>query len=154
MKNFKLKLEGGVLLDLSFDKNLVANYIKVISNIYYLNMRKVYIEFKENYIDKVEIKFTDNRDVNDILHKIYNDNLRETRLNVCKYFNIQNTEDLSLKLMIRIYYYYLPKSDYSRVMMDYINFQINLIFERLSLGYMFPLFLDENSLREPKDVIK
>ena len=62
MKNFKLKLEGGVLLDLSFDKNLVANYIKVISNIYYLNMRKVYIEFKENYIDKVEIKFTDNRD--------------------------------------------------------------------------------------------
>ena len=116
-------------------------------------MGKIQRKFKED-LEKGKI-FSDGVEVFKILHNIYNDYLKETRHEVCRFFKINNSEELSLKVILRLYYFYLPINNYSRIMMDFINFQLNYILDRISIGYVFPLFLmDEDHLnfKQPSDV--
>ncbi len=154
IKNFWKSCDEGELLEIAFDENLKNNYLKAVSNIYFLNLRKIQIKI-QNEIKTNNLTFKDDRAVFMRVQSIYNEVLKETRVIVCNFFNIKETCDLSLKIMMRLYYYYLPKNDSRRFKMDLINFQINYILDRLSLGYKFNIFLDDNhpkAVTEPVDV--
>ena len=141
-------------MQLVFDENLKKNYIKAVSNIYYLNISKIQLALQKEFIINRHV-FQDDRSVFIKIHDIYDKCLKETRIEVCNFFNIRETPDLSLKIMMRIYYYYLPKNDEARLTMDLINFQVNYILDRLSFGYKFSLIFSENDPRlfkEPTDV--
>ena len=116
--------------------------------------RQIQRSFQYDYIDK-GIVFKNDREVYEILHNIYNRFLKETRRQICKFFNIRDTKELDVKLMLRIYYYYLPKDDPDRIMMDYLNFQVSHIIDRISIGYKFIIFLSDDhpfNYKEPIDV--
>lgn len=136
-------MEEEKLYPLRFDPNLVNNYLKVVSNIYYLNMGKLQRAFLKEYVEVCSC-FRDDRDVYITLHSLYNRFLKETRKEVCSFFNITDTEDLSLKTMLRLYYFYLPRKCYTRISMDIINFQVNYILDRISIGYEFPILIEED----------
>ena len=152
--NYKKCFENGELMELVFDENLKKNYIKAVSNIYYLNIRKIQLILQNEFINNRHV-FHDDRSVFIKIQDIYNKSLKETRVEVCNFFNIKATPELSLKIMMRIYYYYLPVNDEARNLMDLINFQVNYILDRLSIGYKFSLIFSENDPRlykEPTDV--
>ena len=130
-------------MEMKFEDNLKNNYLKVISNIFYLNIGKVQLNFQRNYIDKKH-EFLDDQDAYKKIQEIYNLSLKETRSNVCQFFKIRETEDLSLKTILRLFYYYLPKNHEMRQRMDLINLQINFILDRLCLGYKFSLFFNKS----------
>ena len=143
IREFVDNLKEDKLLDVKFDENLIKNYIKAVSNIYFINIGKIQRSFQSDYIDK-GIVFRNDREVYEILHNVYNRFLKETRRQICKFFNIRDTKDLDVKLMLRIYYYYLPKDDPDRIMMDYLNFQVSHIIDSISLGYKFIIFLSDD----------
>ena len=148
--------DEGELLDLTFDENLKNNYLKAVSNIYFLNLRKIQLTLNEE-IKTNNLNFKDDRDVFIKVQSIYNKVLKETRNMVCGFFNIKESCDLSLKIMLRLYYYYMPKKDERRYIMDLINFQINYILDRISLGYKFNIFLNDShpsAVTQPVDVIE
>ena len=152
---FKECCENGELMEMKFEDNLKNNYLKVISNIFYLNIGKVQLNFQRNYIDKKH-EFLDDQDAYKKIQEIYNLSLKETRSNVCQFFKIRETEDLSLKTILRLFYYYLPKNHEMRQRMDLINLQINFILDRLCLGYKFSIFFNENHpllVNNPIDVL-
>ena len=117
-------------------------------------MGKIQRTFHKEFVAK-GLCFRDDRDAYITLHNIYNRYLKETRNDVCRFYNIKSTEDLSLKVMLRMYYFYIPKNDYCRAMMDLINFQVNYILDRISIGYVFPVYLDDGhelNYKKPIDV--
>ena len=139
---------------LQFDENLKNNYIKIVSNIYYLNIMKIQLTLQREYLDKNHV-FYDHEDAYKKIQEIYNQKLKITRKEVIEFFNIKGNEDLSIKIILRLYYYYLPKRDESRLKMDLINVQVNYIIDRLSHGYKFSLFFAENDpklVKNPTDV--
>ena len=82
---FKECCENGELMEMKFEDNLKNNYLKVISNIFYLNIGKVQLNFQRNYIDKKH-EFLDDQDAYKKIQEIYNLSLKETRSNVCQFF--------------------------------------------------------------------
>ena len=142
---FKECCENGELMEMKFEDNLKNNYLKVISNIFYLNIGKVQLNFQRNYID-IKHEFLDDQDAYKNIQEIYNLSLKETRSNVCQF----------LKTILRLFYYYLPKNHEMRQRMDLINLQINFILDRLCLGYKFSIFFNENHpllVNNPIDVL-
>ena len=118
-----------------------------------MNVSKTQRKFKENYINERKI-FQDGKEVFQTLHSIYNENLKETFKEVTNFFKISNSEDLSVKIQLRLFYYYLPRNDINRLKMDFINFQMKYILDRISIGYYFPFFKMEKEIVDPADVTK
>ena len=119
-------------------------------------MRKVARDFKFNYVNN-KYSFYDDRDAFGILNKLYKKHLKKTRLEVCEFFFVSDEILVDKKIMTRLYYYYLPQNDENRTKMDQINCDVNYIFARLSLGYKFPVFLEDEKcftefFSQPKDV--
>jgi len=155
MQAFKKSIEKSLVLPhLSFDERLSKSYIKIVSNTYYLNLRKTAVSLKDDYINKRYL-FHNDREAYDIINKIYNKNLKKTRNEVCDFFDIADHANLDRKLMIRLYYYYLPKNNPERIKMDEFNKDVNYIFSKLSLGYKFNVLLqDEKHCKSSHTYVK
>jgi hypothetical protein len=97
-----LYTSGNKLPTLQIIENLRPNYLKIVSNIYYLNLLKIQKQVKT--LNKNQI----NPEIVDTLYKTY---LKETRRQVLNHFHIVNTTELSPKTALRIFTYYLSPYD-------------------------------------------
>ena len=95
--------------------------------------------------------FKDENHINEILLDLYSKNLKETRYKikllrneVCKFFHIKNDKQLDVKILLRLYYYYLKPYDEIRMKVDEYNLFLNEILANISKGFEFP-FLESNS---------
>ncbi len=79
--------------DFDFGDDIRKNYLKVVTNIYYLNIRRVQISFREDYTDKGFV-FRENRHINQVMNELYSKHLKETRSEVSKFFNLKENADL------------------------------------------------------------
>ncbi len=141
--------------DFDFGDDIRKNYLKVVTNIYYLNIRRVQKSFKEDYIDKGFV-FKENRHINQVMNELYSKHLKETRSEVSKFFNLKENADLDMKIILRLFYYYLIPFDERRIKMDEVNQEVNEILSGLSLGYEFPVLLNDNhphAITKPRDVM-
>ena len=77
--NFKQTLEEKYkLMEIDFGDKFSTNYLKLVSNIYYLNLKKVQEVFKENYIKK-HFFFKDDKHLSEVLNELHEKMLKETR---------------------------------------------------------------------------
>ena len=138
-----------------FGQNVSKNYLKIVTNIYYLNMRRVQKSFRNEYID-LNYTFRDDKHIYEIINSLYSKHLKESRSEVAKFFEIEENKQLDLKIILRLFYYYLNPFDQSRIKMDEVNTEVNEILTNLSLGYEYPVLLKNNepySIISPRDVI-
>ncbi len=140
--------------DFDFGDDIRKNYLKVVTNIYYLNIRRVQISFREDYTDKGFV-FRENRHINQVMNELYSKHLKETRSEVSKFFNLKENADLDMKIILRLFYYYLIPFDERRIKMDEVNQEVNEILSGLSLGYEYPVLLNDShphAITKPRDV--
>ncbi len=76
--NFRRNIEQNQLMEIDFGELFLKNYLKIISNIYFINLKKVQESFKLNYVHR-KFFFKNYCHLNDVLIKLYSDFLKETR---------------------------------------------------------------------------
>lgn len=148
--------------EVKFPENLVNNYIKIISNIYHVNLTKTCKKFKAEVIDKNEKVTMSPEMYSRLMEKIFNDfykeNLKSTRSEVAEFFKITAHEvfDLPIKTMFRIYPYFLDTSDKVREDYNKLTSVVNNIIIRLENKEIVDEFLNsenKNYSETPKDCI-
>ena len=143
-------------MNFDFGEEIRRNYLKIVTHIYYLNIRRVQKSFRQDYIDKGYV-FRENNELNEIMNKLYSKHLKESRNEVSKFFKLPENKFLDLKIILRLFYYYLSPFDSNRMKMDDVNQEVNEILSSLSLGHEFPVLLDDNHKYAqigPRDVRK
>lgn len=78
LAKYKIEFENDRLMPINFGKVIKTNFLKIVSNIYYLNLREVSRTIKFNYFDKGVI-FNDTNECNKIIYKLYETNLKRIR---------------------------------------------------------------------------
>ena len=63
---------------IDFGDNFTLNYLKIISNIYFINLKKVQEHFKTNYVYQTFF-FKNYNQLNNVLTSLYSNYLKETR---------------------------------------------------------------------------
>ena len=154
-------LNNKTIYPLKFSPKITENYIKIISNIYYVNITKTACKFKEDVIDTN--KFSDSTvDLEGVLERIFNDIykafLKETRKKVAEFFGITHHEvfDVPIKTLFRIYPYYLDQDDVTRQKYYKLTEVVNKLIKYLEQRLIIPRFVDPKNSQyciEPKDEI-
>jgi hypothetical protein len=116
-----------------FDEAINNNYLKVISNIFYFNIRKAQKKFKDEYIDKSsEFRSISSNELSKKFNDLYKQFLKQTRNEVIQYFNLPQSDVLSLKILLRIYpYFFSPHSPF-RKEYDQMNKLVNQLIAKIA----------------------
>jgi len=78
LETVKKNYDKGLDTKIEYGDIIVDNYLKIISNIYYLNLRKVQKKVKADFIDR-GFKFDKLSDATKVLNELYRVNLKPTR---------------------------------------------------------------------------
>lgn len=144
-------LDNFELFDIQFDKVVFSSYIKIISNIYHINLTKSISQYfkMEDELKETLIKAKNlNRDaifaLRNQFNNIYKANLDKTREEVSKFYNLVNHKifEIPVKILLRIYPMYLPKSHSVRQKYSILTDNVNKLIERIELFEKFPELSD------------
>jgi len=78
LAKYKQHFENDELMSINFGKIIKDNFLKIVSNIYYLNLREVSRLLKFEYFDK-GVKFNNESETNKTIYHLYEKNLKKTR---------------------------------------------------------------------------
>jgi len=78
LENVKKNFDKGIDYSIDYSDVIRKNYLKIISNIYYLNLRKVQKKVKSDFIDR-GFKFDKMGDATKVLNELYRVFLKSTR---------------------------------------------------------------------------
>jgi hypothetical protein len=135
--------EDTLFLTINFPKELEDNYIKILSNTYYLNLKKVALEMEKHIKDS---QLHRKQDVAmQTVTELYAKYLDETRDQAIKFFNIYNNPQLSARALVRSYVFNLSlKHPTKQKYMDIteILYQIE---DNMSKGIIPEEFLDKSN---------
>jgi hypothetical protein len=131
-----------------FPIQIAENFLKIVSNIYYLNTVKVWIIFKRDYLNQ---EIQDNK----LIEKIYQDNLKATRKLVYNYFGVKNQTQIKAKYLVRMYPYSFEKNNPLKIKYFQITDLINKILINLQNKIIPEKFtsLSNEYVLEVQDVI-
>jgi hypothetical protein len=139
--------EGEV--NIHIPKELSENFLKIISNIFYLNLQKVTVDIKKDIFDKGVTVTSD--EMKDFISKSYERHLTVTRKQVLRFFGVRANE-IKSRTLLRAYTYMLSPFDQNRVVYEkYINLKEKITNDLANNNYDHRM-LDSNSL-EPRDEI-
>lgn len=121
-------LENSSIISFNFKNNLKLNFLKVISNIFYLNLlntsQKLKIHLsKEELLDKTQRV--------DFIRNEYVRNLEVIRNKVVSFFKLKDDSLIDIRTLLRIYIYTLNENDSVRVKYSLLNKQLNDVEENL-----------------------
>jgi hypothetical protein len=156
LAKFKKSFDNGQLMNIDFGESINRNYLKIISNIYYLNLRKVQKKFKNEYGDK-NYKFQDASEPGKVFNDIYKSFLKETRAEVLNFFKVTHSDLLPSKIVLRIFPYYFSPYHPLRIKYEQMNLEVNNVIKKIQLtGVIYELYDDNhpNAILKPVDVIK
>lgn len=128
LNKFMQGLETKELFEIGFVDEIKNNYLKIISNIFYINITKAATKFKLEIIDHNKFTGENNEQINEkIFNDMYKSSLKETRNEVAQFFNITPHQiySIPIKVMFRIYPYYLDESNEVRKQYKAMNDQVN-----------------------------
>jgi hypothetical protein len=103
-------------IEINIPSELSENYVKIISNIFAINLHKVALEVKQDIFDKGE-KLS-NETLKQIISVYYEKHLKTTRKQVLLFFNVKS-EELKGRILLRAYTNMLPASDSNKL--AYLN---------------------------------
>jgi hypothetical protein len=151
--DFKDGLDNDKLVLFNFPESLKKNYLKIISNIYYLNLRKTQKKFKDDYVDKgFDIK--DASTSGNVFSMNYKQFLKETRREVLNFFKVDITNELTPKIMLRIFPFYFSPNNPFRISYEKMNNEVNLIIKKMQIeGCIDELYDDKHpeAITKPVD---
>lgn len=139
MNLYVQSLDTKSLFDLRFDPKLEDNYLKIISNIYHLNLTRTVSRYGQiasvdELIKRVEAgdKSAD-RIIKRQFNDIYKSLLDETREEVANFFNLSKHPiyEIPLKILLRIYPLYLSKDSTVRKEYSKLSEIVNNLIEKL-----------------------
>ena len=149
MNLFFQGLDNKELFNLRFSQNIIDNYIKAISNIYFVNLRKTSQKFKKDIIDDTNKNYDiSNPQTKSLLKKLFNDTykqfLKETRNQVAEFFGFKKHEvfDVPIKTILRIYPFYLEKTDPIRMQYSKLTETVNKLIDKLEQMNVASIFVD------------
>lgn len=142
--DFKRHFDRDELLKIDFGEVITKNYLKIICNIYYLNLRKTQKKFKDEFVNK-GYDFRDSNETASAFNDIYKTFLKETRKEVLNFFKVPDSEILSPKVMLRIFPFYYSPYHPLRIKYEKINQDVNMLIKRIQyLGSVDELYNDSH----------
>jgi hypothetical protein len=112
------KKHNSYSIDLYFPNEIKENFLKILTNTFYLNLKKVSLQLKKDLFDE-RILLSDEEMKNKI-SQYYLNSLSETRKKILEYFKIQDTELRAVSLL-RSYVFTLPRSNEVRKKYEKFN---------------------------------
>lgn len=150
--NFYIQgLDNLELFDIRFDKVITTSYIKIISNIYHINLTKSVAQYfkKEEELKDTLVKAREkNREalyaLKNQFNNIYKENLDKTREEVSKFYNLENHKilEIPIKILLRIYPMYLPSTHSVRQKYSILTETVNKLIEKIEVFEKFPELTD------------
>lgn len=131
-----------------------SNFLKILSNTFYINLKKVTLKLKTEILDK-GIKLSQ-EEMSKTIAKYYQQNLNETRKTILRFFKVKKAYLKSSSLM-RCYVFTLLHSDPTWQRYELLNDILHKIEENLGNKIIPSEFIDqsnENYTNEIKDVYK
>lgn len=110
----------------NFPKEIKENYLKILSNTFYLNLKKVSILIKPF----LENKDMSQESLNNKVNELYLNNLSQTRLEILKFFKVHDY-DVKAVTLLRYYVFTLPRKDEVRKKYEEFNIILNKIEQNL-----------------------
>jgi hypothetical protein len=132
---------------------MTSNFLKILSNTFYLNLKKVTLKIKTEVLDK-GLKLSQ-EEMGNAISKYYQDNLIETRKTILRFFKVKNGYLKSTSLM-RCYVFTLSRSDPIRQRYELLNDILHKVEENLGNKIIPTEFIDQSNeyyTNEIKDVI-
>ncbi len=123
-------LDTKEIFEFGFSDQIKNNYLKIISNIFYINITKAATKFKLEIIDQNKFEGENNEQINEkIFNDMYKSSLKETRNEVAQFFKITPHEiySIPIKVLFRIYPYYLDEKDEVRIKYKAMNDEVNKV---------------------------
>lgn len=155
ISNFKKHFDRDELMKIDFGESMNKNYLKIITNIYYLNLRKTQKKFKDDFVDK-GYDFKDANETANAFNDIYKSFLKETRREVLDFFKVGESDVLSPKVMLRIFPFYYSPYHPLRIQYEKINKEVNMTIKKIQLvGSIEELYNDNlpEAITKPTDVL-
>jgi hypothetical protein len=146
--DFKKYFDRDQLMKINFGEAITKNYLKIISNIYYLNMRKTQKKFKNEFLDQ-GYDFKDAKESLTAFNGIYKSFLKETRQQVVDFFKISTMDTLPPKVLLRIYPIYFPAYSELRKNYEKIVQQVTFLTKKIQSGSVIDELYDD---KHPKAI--
>ena len=149
------------LPEINFGFIIPEKYLQIISNIFYFNIKKTYITYynKIKLIESKSHKKLNLKEKKELLDKIYNSYINDTRNEICYFFGVDkdNNLEINIKLALRIFPFYYDKSHNLREKYHEIDNNINRIKNIIiKLEYKLDVLTNEENkyyIKEPVDNI-
>lgn len=135
-------------LDYTFSNNISSNYLKIISNLFYLVLRKVSVSIKRKFIDDFEYANKLEIEKEDEVRKEYTLNLEEKRNEVFKFFKVEDDSLITSRCLVRVFTHSLSVNDPIRVKYLELNSYLNQIESNMVKNIFaeeFIIDVDENN---------
>jgi hypothetical protein len=142
-------------MKIDFGDALSKNYLKIITNIYYLNLRKTQKKFKDEFVSK-GLEFQDTNEAANAFNNIYKSFLKHTRNEVLTFYKVTPSEVLSPKVMLRIFPFYFSPFHPLRIKYEKINQEVNSLIKKIQIvGSIEELYDDAHpeAITKPIDQI-
>jgi hypothetical protein len=149
LADFKKYFDRDQLMKINFGEAITKNYLNIISNIYYLNMRKTQKKFKDDFLDQ-GYDFKDAKESLTAFNGIYKSFLKETRQQVVDFFKISSMDTLPPKVLLRIYPIYFPAYSELRKNYEKIVQQVTFLTKKIQSGSVIDELYDD---KHPKAII-
>jgi hypothetical protein len=146
LADFKKYFDRDQLLKINFGEAITKNYLKIISNIYYINLRKTQKKFKDEFSDQ-GYEFKDSKESLAAFNGIYKSFLKETRLQVVDFFKVTPMDTLPPKVLLRIYPIYFPAYSELRRNYERIVQQVTFLTKQIQSGFVIDELYDDKHPR-------
>jgi hypothetical protein len=135
-------------ISIDFPKSVENNFLKIVTNIFFLTTYKTWLDYKN---------FAENKDESSkkTIDELYQKNLKSVRKLVYEYFKVPREKKINTKYLVRLYPFSLKKDDIIKIRYHAHSNNINKILENLEKNIIPEMFLSnpENSLFVVKDVL-
>jgi hypothetical protein len=150
LNQLKMSILTSDSVNVEFPEEIKNNFLKIVSNIYYINLYKTWKDFKAEYLhlDKNSIPKR-------IVDTLYQKHLKETRRQVYEFFKVPKTKVFDSKNFVRLYPFSLPFKDPVKSTYFKISEEIDILCENINKKIIPEIFLteiEEGELCKIKDV--
>jgi hypothetical protein len=150
IQEFKTNLNENKAININFGSVITDNYFKIISNIYYLNLRKAQKKFKSYYVDEGH----NVRNNSTIFNNFYKEFLKETRNEVLEFFKYKETHPvLGAKELLRIYPHTLSHYHPLRLKYEQLGEEVNAVIRKIQIMGTVDQLMDDVGYKGPVDQI-
>lgn len=131
-------------MEIGYSDEFRRDYLKIITNIYYFNTKKVYRNINENKISWSTFQNVPFDRRLTIVENLYQKFLIETRIEILNFFNVSDNDLYVKKYIIRYFLFDLPPLDPVRIVYSMYNNELNEIWDKIANSKTFSCFTEDD----------